>query len=156
MYVDEYPDISKEAEEEERYITAATEAAVHYNDGHNSFGRKRSYQKKIYNKSNRRQRRRSRLKKNQRSFGSSDDKHLKRFLTIALFMIIRSFVKNIVKGNPHSRNINNDLAMLESTALETLTLVTILELLERLVGKEGRDKILLAYTAYSVGSIILN
>jgi hypothetical protein len=150
----EYTYLNPEEEEEENRIVAA-ELATHFLSDHGHFGKsgKRTSRKRTRRRINKRikpGRRTSKIRS--RSFGSfNTDEHLRQFLIITLFILIRSAIKG-----QYSHNINNDLSSLEDNAFQVLTLTSILELLEKIVGKEGRDKILLAYTAYSIGSIAFN
>jgi len=112
----------------------------------------RKYKKKI-NKHIARFRRTSR----RRSFGfsgmnSTATAHFKKFLMIILFVLIRS----IVKGQPYGKTFDNDFSSIEWNALNVLTITSILEIIEKIVGREHRDKILLAYTLLSIGSDLTN
>jgi len=94
-----------------------------------------------------------------KSFGShnlrnSEDEHFKNFLNIVLFMLLRSSVKKTAIGKSHSENINNDLLAIEKNSISLLTITSILELLEKLVGKENKEKIISAYTLLSIIDLV--
>jgi hypothetical protein len=126
------------------------EATANYNP--NYFGRRTSKKKKTHSLKQTRKRRTSRPRRPRRprKFGSIENNHLKQFLIIALFMIIRS----IAKGEPYKQHVENDLNMITNNAFNVLTISSILELITKLVGPENRDKILLAYTLFSIGNDI--
>jgi hypothetical protein len=145
----DYYDDKDDDEDEEDRIAAVTEAAVHYGAGggevHRLFGTKRRTSRRSRSRKSRKSRRRTSRKRN---FGTSENPYLKRFLIIALFMIIRS----IAKGKPYTTTVHNDLNMLTVNAINALTITSILELITKLVGPENRDKILLAYTLFAIGN----
>jgi len=85
-----------------------------------------------------------------RSFGSNTRHHLKQFLIIVLFVLVRS----LLKKQPYSHTFNDDFDNIANNAFNVLTITSILEIIEKIVGRENRDKILLAYTIFSIGSDI--
>ena len=91
-----------------------------------------------------------RSRKRSRSFGmnwisdqASDN--FKRFLIIVVIILIRTLIKK------DTNNINNDIRKIEFQTLDFLTIASLLELIETLVGKTNKEKILLAYTLLSIG-----
>ncbi len=150
-FTHKYSIVDPEEEKKQDGIAMATEATVHYlAKGNHFFGKKRTSRKqihkRIYKQTTKRRQSRS------RSFGLGINEHFKNFLGITLFVLLRS----AFKGQPQSKHINNDLSTLEQTAISTLTITSILELIEKLVGRENRDNIILAYTLYSIGSNVVD
>lgn len=111
--------------------------------------KKNILQSKINHKRSRSRSRRS------RSFGTIKDmidslrnnENFKRFLIITILMLGRS----AVKGYPYGKNIKKDITDIEYSALNILTVGSLLELMNYLFGKEITNNIMIGYLVISLG-----
>ncbi len=122
--------------------------AKHLNPGFGSKKKSRKIKKRSKRTSKRKSKKSQKRSKtlHRRSFGTGTSQNLKTFLVVIILAILRSAI--FKKDKTFSQKFQEEIAILESNAISSLSVQSLIDILDRLVGPKIR-------TGLIMGTIVL-